>query len=271
MNSLDSVNERLILTAVDELHEDLSELVCTRRELRIIGYVLSASDLKHIQVGQNRGSIEHDIEDALSWASPVRFGEMHLHGIRSIRDQVSQNVREGHVALILVDSLRSRIRIESDGICRCGYIATIEVFVGHKVANRRTARVDGEVGRRPGSGSHWIAASGWNDLDGVDGGVEIRNRRCSGEGLNLDDAVLVRGGIELLRDGSLRGAGGGKDVEVGQDLFAVDGDIEIALACSGVGPFHKVQPNVIADSGQKWSMPPLPSAPCCIPRVAPDS
>ena len=45
LNSLDSVNEGLILTAVDELYEDLSELVGVGRELRIIGYVLSTSDL----------------------------------------------------------------------------------------------------------------------------------------------------------------------------------------------------------------------------------
>ena len=63
--------------------------------------------------------------------------------------------------------------------------------------------------------------------------------------MNFDDAVLVCSGIELLGDRGLRAARRGKDVEVGQNQVAVDGDVEIALARSGVGPFHKVQPNVI--------------------------
>ena len=84
-----------------------------------------------------------------------------------------------------------------------------------------------------GSCSNGIAAGRWNNLDGVDSGVQVRNRSGPEESLNLDDAVLVSRCVELFRDGRFRRARIGEDVEVGQDLVAIDGHVEIALpSCS---------------------------------------
>ena len=80
-----------------------------------------------------------------------------------------------------------------------------------------------------------------NNLDCLNGGLV----GGSDGGLNLDDAVLVGGGIELLRDGSTDGSGLRKDIEVGQDLLAIDQYVELALPCRGGAKVHKMQTDVI--------------------------
>ena len=43
-------------------------------------------------------SVHLDAEDAVSGPCPVGFREMHLDGVRGIRNQASQNIGEGHIA-----------------------------------------------------------------------------------------------------------------------------------------------------------------------------
>lgn len=85
---------------------------------------------------------------------------------------------------------------------------------------------------------------GGNDFYGVDLGVVS----SGGEG-DGDFAVAVGGRGEGLDYGFVGSAGGGEDVEVGEDSHAIDGDVEETLAGGGPPGFGKVEADGAGGAG----------------------
>ena len=132
---------------------------------------------------------------------------------------------------------------------RSAHNIAVVVFIGDIRCRRAAAGVNGKAGGGSRLCADGIAARGRYDLDAADRGVQIRDVGIAVQGLQFDQPEGIGLGVELLRDGFVLCAGGLEDVEVRKHRGAVDGHIEVALACAGVGRFHKVQPDVVARAG----------------------
>src|SRR6202451_4922163 len=99
---------------------------------------------------------------------------MRLHRILCIRDHAGQNRREGYVALLFVNSCRSRVGIERNRVSRCSHITTVVFFICQEVTNSRATRVDGKIGGCARRSSHRVAASGWKYFGEGGGGGPMR-------------------------------------------------------------------------------------------------